>query len=71
MTLEQLFVEANRLAQVGMGTRKDTRGKTILLADEDPLACWCLTDAIVSLAYQYKYDKSYRGSLSENSNASV
>lgn len=46
---------ANHIARLAMGTKQEPGryGKTVWLADEDPLACWCLTELIkdgVSLA---------------------
>lgn len=42
------WAEANHIARIALGTRKERgRGaRTIWIADDDPLACWCLTELI-------------------------
>jgi hypothetical protein len=59
----QLYREAGEIAYRAMGTDRERWGRgvrTTRRADDDPLACWELTELIVALA-----DRWRQGMLSE------
>lgn len=64
MKILELYVEANRLAFIAMGTdaiREGHRVTKIHRANEDPLAHWLLTEAIVNLVRRDRRPKEIEG----------
>lgn len=52
-----LYAKAGALAKYAMGKRNAGSNRyphKVWVADEDPLACWCLIEAIVQIAKDYR-----------------
>lgn len=56
----ELYSKAGALARVAMGKTELRRGRgwgrkaQTWIADDDPLAWWCLTEGIVKIAKEYR-----------------